>query len=66
MLQAISLAVAMDLSALFSVWTPRDILILFWVDALVLTAIAGSTASLSIFMFRLNHPKKRDDNNAVK
>lgn len=50
MMQAIAFAMAMDLSALFTVWTPKDILVIFWIDAIVLTAIAISTASMTCFM----------------
>lgn len=59
MAKAISFAVAMDLTCLFMFWTPTDILVIFWVDAIVLTAIAISTTSMAWFVWRLNFPKKR-------
>ena len=59
MLQAVSFAAAMILTVLFSYWRPKNILVMFWVDAVVLTAIAGSTAALALLMWRTNHPKKK-------
>jgi len=59
MLQAVSFATAMDLSATFAWWTPTDILILFWVDALVLTSVAFSTAALAYLIWWLNHNKPK-------
>lgn len=64
MMQAISFAVAMDLSALFSVWHPVNILILFWVDALILTLIAASTSAMAGMMWRMSHPSKKGKQNA--
>lgn len=63
MLQAVSFAVAIDLSLLFSYWRPKttedNILLLFWVDASVLTMIAISTAALAWMMVLLNYRKKK-------
>ena len=59
MLQAISFALAIDISVLFSIWIPTDILVVFWVDAIVLTAVAVSTASLAIFIWRMNAPNRK-------
>jgi hypothetical protein len=59
MLQAISFAVAIDVSATFSIWRPSDILVIFWVDAIILTAVAASTASLTIFIWRMNAPNRK-------
>lgn len=57
---------AMDLSALFSIWKPNDVLVVFWTDAVVLSAIAGSTASLALLMWSMNHPKKKEKPDAVQ
>ena len=59
MLQAISFALAVDFTALFAVWSPKNILVMFWVNTIVFTAIAVSTSSLALLMWKLNHPKKR-------
>lgn len=59
MLQAIAFAVAMDLTALFSFWHPRDILVVFMIDASVLTAVAASTAALTILMWKMNYSQKK-------
>lgn len=52
MLQAIAFAAAMDMTVLFSYWHPKDILIIFWVDAVVLSAIAVSSAAFAILIWR--------------
>lgn len=63
MLQAIAFALAMDLTALFSIWGKKiDILILFWIDATVLTLVAVSSLLLAIFMLRLRFPSKKGKN----
>ena len=59
MLKACSFALAMDLACLFMVWQPKNILIIFWADAIVLTLIAGSTLALAILILKLNLPKKK-------
>lgn len=59
MLQAVSFALAIDFTFLFNIWTPKSILVLFWLNALVFTMIAISTSALAWLMWRLNHPKKR-------
>lgn len=62
MLQGISFAVAIDLSAFFSIWPRASFVVAFYVDALVLTAVAASTAALSILMLRMNHFRKGNYN----
>lgn len=57
MLQSISLALAMDLTVIFTFWVPKDILVVFWANVVVLTAIALSTLSLAIFIVRVNYPR---------
>lgn len=59
MFLTVTLAVTIDLSTLFSFWKPKDILWVFWIDAIVLTAIAASTLLLAIFMIRLRFPSKK-------
>lgn len=59
MLQALSFAAAIDLSVLFMIWTPPSILVVFWANALMLTAIAVSTSALATLMWKMNHPKKK-------
>lgn len=61
MLQAVAFAMAIDLTVLFEIWRPINILVLFWVNAVVFTFIASSTSALAIFMWRLNHPSKKKD-----
>ena len=59
MLQAVTFAAAMNLTALFSFWAPTNILVIFWIDAFVLTGIAVSTSMLSFMIWSLNHHKGR-------
>lgn len=61
MMKALSFALAMDLSVVFMFWKPSNILILFWIDAIVLTIIAGSTAALAVLIWKMNHPKEKRD-----
>ena len=60
MAKAISFAIAMDLSAIFAIWTPSDILIVFWVDAIVLTGIAASTLTMTLYMVNILLTETRD------
>jgi hypothetical protein len=66
MFQAVSFAVALDLSAMFFIWHPSDILIIFWTDAIVLTAISVSTSLLAIFILGMNHPKRKGKHDASR
>lgn len=59
MLQAICFAAAVDLTVLFTYWTPRDILVQFLIETVVFTAIAISSSALAVIMWRMNHPKKK-------
>lgn len=59
MLMAISFAAALDMTVLFAFWRPQEILILFWVQAIVFTGIAISTSTLAWVTLRLRYPTKR-------
>jgi hypothetical protein len=59
MLQAITFAAAIDMTALFSFWAPTNILVIFWVNVFVLSAIAISTSMLAYMVWSLNHHKGR-------
>lgn len=56
---AVTLAMAVDFTVLFMVWAPKDILIVFWIDAIILAMIGGSTASLAFYIWRVNHIRER-------
>lgn len=60
MLQSISFALALDFTVVFNVWPPKNILVLFWVNAFVFTFIAASTTSMAVwFASRMClYPKK--------
>jgi hypothetical protein len=60
MAQAVSFAAAMDLTAVFSYWHPKNILLVFWIDAVVLTLVSVSTASLAGIMISARFFPKKD------
>lgn len=67
MMQAASFAIAVDLSAVLAFGFPKTPIMRFWVDAVVLTLIAGSSAMLTGFMVKLNFfPKKEQRNEAQR
>ena len=57
MLQGVAFALAVDLTLLFAFWTPKDILVQFWVSAFVFTFIAFATGALCWMLWRTNHGK---------
>lgn len=59
MLLGVTLAFALVMSMAFSFWRPTNILIVFWVNAAMLTAIAISTSSLSWQVWKLNYARKK-------
>ena len=59
MLQAVVLAAAIDLSAMFSFWAPTNILVIFWINAIILSAIAISTSSLAYMIWKLNRSNRK-------
>jgi len=59
MLQAVSFAGALNITVLFAFWRPKDILIIFWVQALLFTAIAVSTSTLVLVTIRMRYPKRK-------
>ena len=60
MLQAISFAIVIDLTAVFQYWHPNNILFLFWVDTICFTLIAISSALLTFMLCYLNFYKYRN------
>lgn len=62
MMKAISFAAAMDLTVLFIFWQPRNILIQFWTEAIVMAAIAVSTSLQAFMIWRLRrHQLTKED-----
>lgn len=57
MTQAIAFALAIDLTLVVQFWNPSDILILFWLNAFVLTLVAVSTGWLTVQMIQANYKK---------
>jgi hypothetical protein len=58
MLQAVSFALAIDITLLFTYWFPSNILINFWIEAAVFFLIACSTGALTFMLWRTNHQKR--------
>lgn len=57
MLQSVSFALAIDLTVLFTVWQPENILIYFWVQVFVFGFIAIATGLLTYGLWRTNHSR---------
>lgn len=68
MLQALSFAACIDLITLFAFWTPKDILIVFWVYVIVLSAVAVSSLMLAALMAMAPRLERRkgEKNNVSK
>lgn len=56
MFQGIAFAVAVDVSYAMAYWRPLDILVLFWINAIILTLISLATSLMSIWVVRMNRP----------
>lgn len=63
MLRGLAFALAIDLTLLVQFWRPKDILVLFWMNALVFTFLAGTSIYWTVVMVRLNYKayKKKDN-----
>lgn len=59
MLQAVVLAAALDTTVLFAFWRPKEILVLFWVQAMIFTGIAIATLTLAWVTLRMRFPRRR-------
>lgn len=61
MLQAIAFSVAIDLTLFFQFWepTPDDIMLIFWLNAIVFGLIAISTLLLTLTMVRMNYIRRK-------
>lgn len=59
MLQAIAFAAAMDITAFFTIWRPKNIWVLFYADMFILLLIAVATSGLTVLIWRMNRPKSK-------
>lgn len=57
MLQSVAFALAIDLTLVFSFWTPTNIYVVLWLNVIVFSLIAISTGLLTWAMWRINHGK---------
>lgn len=65
MIQAITLAIAVDGTLLLQFWTPENLEALIWFNAAVFTALAGSSAYLTWKMFKHNFIKPYKEKKAM-
>jgi hypothetical protein len=56
--QACAFAFALDITVVFSFWRPKNIMIIFFVDMLLLLNIMVTTTGMAVFIWKLNHPRK--------
>lgn len=64
MIQAFAFALIVDITLIFSYWRPdsrSDIVVRFWVDAILLTVVAGATLLLAVTIWQLNHRTHQGD-----
>lgn len=59
MLQAVAFALAMDVTLLFQYWTPSSPMVIFWINAFVLSLIAVASASLTVMMWVSNYKLRK-------
>lgn len=63
MLQSVSFALAMDITALFMLWPIKNILVLFWIDAFALTFIALTSIAMALWLLSKMFLYTKKDNN---
>lgn len=66
MVTKITYAVTIDLTALFMFWQPKNILVVFWVNAIAFTAIAIVSLLMTVFIWRLRYSSKKGNTNAAQ
>lgn len=66
MLQAVSFALALDMTLLFTFWMPGDVLVIFWTNALVFFLIAISTCLLTVMLWKTNRDNRLHHNRLYK
>lgn len=57
MLHAISLALALDMTVLFQHWTPKDILVYFWIQLVIFGMIAVAKAGMCAMLLYTQRSK---------
>lgn len=53
MLQSVSFAAVMDLTVIFQFWTPIDVRVKFWIEAIMFVVIAAATTRIVILMLKI-------------
>lgn len=66
MLQAISLAMALDMTVLFQYWTPKNVLTAFWMQVIVFALISIGAVYKCWVLWRLNYRKKENLNGSTR
>lgn len=59
MLQAVAFALAMDGTVLFQFWVPSNVLVIFWINAIVFSLIAVASTLLTSMLWRKNITNRR-------
>ena len=64
MLQGVTIAVAVDLTFFFNIVAPNfnNLMVLFWINAVVFGLIALSTVLLTVTVIRMNYIRKKKGN----
>lgn len=55
MLQSAAFALAIDVTLLSRYWRPKDVVILFWMNAVVFGLLAFATASMTYLLWQSNY-----------
>lgn len=63
MFQGISFALAVDTTLLFQFWVPSHIMVIFWINAIVYTMLAASTALMSWKLWQLDRRRRNEEIN---
>ena len=61
MLQSATLALAINLTAFFYFWTPTNLKLALVINAIVISAIAVTSALMTWMLWNVNHSKKRSE-----
>lgn len=60
MLQAVVLAAMVDLTLLFQFWHIKNVLVAFWINAIMFSLVAVSSAALTLMLLKLRYNYKKE------
>jgi hypothetical protein len=64
MLQAISLALALDMTVLFQYWQPEDILVSFWIQVLIFGLISVGAIYKCVVLWQANYKGEEEQSDS--